>query len=373
MKFLITVHDFRSVNGYTLAPRQVALGLKAKKHQVRFLCLHKPKTFFQGELPLEFFEVKPQNFIDNKKVKGFAPDVIITNGNSIVDIMALEYATSNKKFAISFVHSRYEKIIEQRYLPWGKYWPKKFINSLASALLGQFQSADIVIALSPEMQDYLKQHFPAEKLKVVGNGINLEQFPFKERRPQIDGYINLLYVANIEKRKNQIFLIEMMRFLPKNYILHLVGNKEEFAYYYKFKEVLDSYLKTANNIIYYGKVNHNNISKIYDMAHIFVDSSLMEAQSLVLLEAIASGIPIIRINNENTLGVTVHKKTAIHVNEPVTPAEFASKTKKLAQNSQLYKAISNEQRKVRSGFSREKVTADLVKIIDKSVKKKMCK
>lgn len=373
MKFLITVHDFRYINGYTLAPRQVALGLKEKGHQVRFLCLHKPKIYYAGEVASEFYEVLPQSFLDNKRIKEFNPDVIISNGNSIVDVMALEYATKKHKFAISFVHSRYEKIIEQRYLPWGKHWPKKFIKTIAEALLGQFQAADIVIALSPEMKQYLIQYFPEEKIKIVGNGIDLAQFPYRKRCPPTEGFINLLYVANIEKRKNQLFLIEMMRYLPKNYILHLVGAKEELDYYFMFKKSLKKYQETADNIIYYGKVNHANIAKIYDMAHIFVDSSLMEAQSVVLIEAMASGIPIIRINNEDTLGVTVHKKTAIHVNEPATAEEFAIKTKKLATDKVLYQSISSEQKKIRDSFSREKVTAELVEIIENNVRAKLNK
>lgn len=369
MRLLITVHDFRSINGYTLAPRQVAFGLKSNGHQVKFLCLHKPKSYYKGESREDFIEVQPQNIIGNKKLIKYNPDAVITNGNSIVDIMALEYAKNNKKTAISFVHTRYEKVIEQRYLPLGKYWPKQFIGSIAEVLLNQFKNADVVIALSPEMKKYLTKYFPLEKIKVVGNGIDLSQFPYKERHSKQDGFINLLYVANIEKRKNQIFLIDMMKYLPKNYILHLIGAREEPDYYLKFKYELQKYLKNSENIIYYGKVDHKTISKIYDIADVFVDSSLMEAQSLVLIEAIVSGIPIIKINNEHTEGVTEHKITAYHVNEPTTAEEFATKTARLVNNHDLYQSISKQQRKIRNDFSREKVTSDLINIIEESVSK----
>lgn len=369
MKFIITVHDFRSVNGYSLAPRHVALGLKQKGHAVRFLCLHKPLDYYNGEDPSEFIEVKPQNIINNKRLLDFAPDVIITNGNSVVDVMALNYAKENGKFAISFVHSRYEKVIEQRYLPWGKYWPEPFISTIAEALLQQFKSADIIIALSPEMKQYLLHYFPVEKIRIVGNGIDLQQFPFKKRFPDEHGVINLLYVANLEKRKNQTFLLKMMQYLPDNYILHLVGgHDEELDYYVKFKAVLKKIQKIKpNNIVYYGKVSHKRINEIYDIAHVFVDSSLMEAQSVVLLEAIAGGLPIVRLNNADTCGVTVHNETAIHINEPTSPEEFAIKIQRLIANTKQYYKITRNQLKVREGFSRDVQTKKLVDLIEECV------
>ena len=91
----------------------------------------------------------------------------------------------------------------------------------------------------------------------------------------------------------------------------------------------------------------------------------MEAQSLVLIESIASGLPIVRLFNEHTAGVTEAEKTALHLKEGAEPAQFAKEILRLVNDPELYQELCRRQREVREKFGRERAVAQLLEVIKK--------
>ena len=156
--------------------------------------------------------------------------------------------------------------------------------------------------------------------------------------------------------------------MPANFTLHLAGDGEEVTYYAKFKAAFKKYEKlnpAGPKVIYHGKIGYLEVAKLYDRAHVFVDPSLMEAQSLVLIESIASGLPIVRLYNEHTAGVTEDEKTALHVKEGSEPQQFAQKILRLVNDQVLYQKICRQQQAEREKFGRERAVEQLLEVIKK--------
>mgnify|MGYP001431581273 FL=1 len=188
-------------------------------------------------------------------------------------------------------------------------------------------------------------------------------FKHHERAVDPNERVNLLYVANFEARKNQLYMIKVMENLPNNYILHLVGGPEDPKYHAKFIRALKEYKR--GNIVYHGKLGLENLLPLYDESHVFVNSSKMEAQSLVLMEAIASGLPIVRLFGRETEGVTINDLTAIHIDENADPVEFANALESLVNNPESYRKINEAQLKEREKFGRKRASEQLLQVVNK--------
>lgn len=362
MRFLISLDNLNAVNGYVIAPRQLAIALRSAGHQAKIFCRVPPKHLLKGEEKDDFLKISIDTFFNQKLISKFKPDVVIANSNYPLDILAIDYAYKNKVLSLYYVHSRIEKLLQSR-LFLGEYWPDFLMNSIVKVFKDELKNVDIIVALSEEMHKYVKTLFPNKDIEIISNGINLDQFKYKARSINPNKTINLLYVANFEPRKNQLYLIEVMRNLPNNYKLHLVGGPEDPAYFAKFNNALKKY--DRGNIISHGKLGLDSLMPLYEEADVFVNSSKMEAQSLVLMEAIASGLPIVRLHGKDTEGVTKHSITAIHVEDGAEAKKFADEIEALVNNPALYSKINSNQKMEREQFGRNQSCGQLIEVISK--------
>lgn len=125
---------------------------------------------------------------------------------------------------------------------------------------------------------------------VVNNGIDLKLFTYKKEGEKIFDRYNidrrkkiLLGVASVwDKRKGMNDFLNLARILPFDYQIVLVGvsktQKRKLPYNVTGIE------RTENT---------EELVSFYSMSHIFINPSLEESFSLVTVEAIACGTPVI--------------------------------------------------------------------------------
>lgn len=362
MKFLISLDNLNAINGYVIAPRQLAIALRESGHTAKIFCRIPPKIYMTKEAPEDFLKLTIDPINNQKIFKEFNPDVVIANSNYPTDLMLIDYAHKNNILSLYFVHSRIESLLKTR-LFLGEYWPDFVMSSIIKVFKDAIKSVDVIVALNEEMEKYVKGLFPERSIEIIGNGINLDMFKHHERAIDPNERVNLLYVANFEARKNQLYMIKVMENLPNNYILHLVGGPEDPNYHAKFMGALKKYKR--GNIVYHGKLGIENLIPLYDEADVFVNSSVMEAQSLVLMEAIASGLPIVRLFGRETEGVTINDLTAVHIDENADPVEFANALESLVNNPESYRKINEAQLKEREKFGRKRASEQLLQVVNK--------
>ena len=130
-----------------------------------------------------------------------------------------------------------------------------------------------------------------DKVEVIPNGVNLKMFTENNDRVLLEGDPSILYVGHLSRLKGVDILIRAVAKLSidmPNMKLHLVGNGNApcFAALSK-KERIEKY------VIFHNWAEPSKIPSYYKSADICVFPSRHEGFGIVILEAMASGIPVI--------------------------------------------------------------------------------
>jgi len=145
---------------------------------------------------------------------------------------------------------------------------------------------------------------------VMSNGIDEAYFklgraPLAKQPPQT---LRLLFVGRLSKQKNLPVLLEALKHTTRKVSLDIVGAGEEAA----AVQELIAQLGLAN-VTMRGRLPRHEVLRLYATHDALVLPSLYEAQPLVLLEAMATRIPII---GTSVVGVGEHVRGGGIVVEP---------------------------------------------------------
>jgi phosphatidylinositol alpha-mannosyltransferase len=132
------------------------------------------------------------------------------------------------------------------------------------------------------------------KIMVIPNGIDLKRFALTSDRIVLEGKPSVLYLGHMSKRKGVDVLIRAVSKLKAglpNIKLHLVGggNYRPFAVLAKEEGI-------EKHVIFHGWAEPSLLPAYYKSADICVFPSRHEGFGIVILEAMASGIPVIASN-----------------------------------------------------------------------------
>ena len=366
MNIIITIYNPKEVNGYTLVPRKHAIELKKLGHKVMIVSSHKPDDLLNGESFDDYFIVNWLDIAFTERAfevfDKFKPDFIHSHGISPADIIAFKYKNTRNIFIINTIHVRFEQIMYFFTGSFHEIIPDSFVKIFSSTSFKLLHDADLFLSLSDEMETYIKNFVKDKPVERVSNGVDLEQFKYIPKNTKNEK-VKLLYVGNLEKRKNQSYLLKVIEYLPDNYELHLAGGvsslDEEFG-----NKMIETF-KGEKRLIYHGRVSPNEVVNLYKNADLFVSASLFEAQSLVFLEAMAMGLPIVRLYSENTAGITKNNVTAIHLDEDTHPEVFADSIVRLMEDKKIYQDFSNNALKEKNRYSWEESVRQLLIVIKK--------
>lgn len=102
----------------------------------------------------------------------------------------------------------------------------------------------------------------------------------------------LLYIGVMEARRRPHFLIDIIKFLPKEYVLLLVGHGPLF---HDLKDRIDKE-GLQNRVFLLGKLRQEQLPSLYESSDLFLLSSEYEIYGMVLLESMYFGLPVISSN-----------------------------------------------------------------------------
>ena len=163
-----------------------------------------------------------------------------------------------------------------------------FLTPIIKAI---WHNARFVIVKCNEELDMIRELDNGVNLKIIPNGVDLENFYPGERFFDEDP-LRLVCVGRLIERKGQNHLIKAVKILTDKDIdvqLDLVGEGDARQDY----EELAERLGVADRVHFLGYVPRNKIANHYKSAHVFVLPSYNEGMSVATLEAMAAGLPLL--------------------------------------------------------------------------------
>jgi len=215
--------------------------------------------------------------------------------------------------------------------------------------------SSVVVAISKYVKEVLKERYDVDS-EVIYHGIEAERFKPKNKRrnkPKLaykEMDFIILYVGKLHPYKDPLTLIKAISMaVEKNANLHLVMIGDGELYTEVEKEI--SKLNLSNYVRLFRHVDNQMLEMLYDAADVFVLPSVNEAFGMVLLEAMASGLPLI-VSNSGACPEVVGNAGILF--NPGNYSELAEKILCLSQEKELLRKLGEAgMKRVRETFSWE--------------------
>jgi glycosyltransferase involved in cell wall biosynthesis len=233
-------------------------------------------------------------------------------------------------------HTLFEEYL-YHYIPW---LPKALLRYIARHFTrSQCKAVDAVIAPSRPMLQVLTEYGVNTAIEVIPTGMQMHQFTkadgkkFRKRYAIPENRPVLVHVGRIAYEKNIDFLMYMLQKTRQQIpeILLIIAGEGPALNNIK---LLAQKLKLDKNVLFVGYLNRDSdLLDCYQAGDAFVFASKTETQGLVLLEAMALGVPVVSIAHLGTQDILGSQRGALVAEDNID--DFSAKVIRLLSDIQL--------------------------------------
>ena len=206
------------------------------------------------------------------------------------------------------------------------------------------------IVVSQSMKREFIRHYgdAAESIIVIPNGVDLKMFNpanrplYRDRIRQKHGIFHndlvLMFAGGDWERKGLPYVIGALSLLPRPDVKLLVvgsGDEKLYSQLAELKQVRERMTFVS------GKAN---IWEYYTASDIFVFPTTYEPFGLVIIEAMASGLPVITSRSAGAADVIIDGVNGLLLREPSDVNDLAAKIELLLSNAELRKTMGERAR-----------------------------
>jgi len=167
----------------------------------------------------------------------------------------------------------------------------------------------------------------------------------------------ILYVGNIEERKNILNIIKAIHRAKINYPFVIVGRTS------RYMSIVKAYIENYNlkNIYFLQNVPSEDLPAIYQMAELFVYPSFFEGFGIPILEALVSKVPV--ITSKGGCFAEAGGKSTIYV-DPYNPHEIGEAINAVLKNPILKENMIVDGYMHAQKFRHEVIAQQLIKVYE---------
>ena len=284
------------------------------------------------------------------KIKSWNLDIIHSQTEFAIGTFARILAYQLDIPLVHTYHTMYEDYIH--YITKGYFdkSSKKIVEYLT--LFYCDKTATELIVPTKKTYDLFKEKYQVDRnIHIIPTGIELERFYTEnidkkklasiKRKEKItkDDFI-AIFIGRLAQEKNVVFLLDVMKdlvpSLPKLKLL-IVGDGPDYDLY---KEIIEKD-HLENNVIMTGKVAWEEVPYYYHLSDIFLTASHTETQGLTVIEAMASSVVPICIDDESFKNTIIDGLNGRIFNNEKECKEIITE---LYNDSELTKKLSNQAR-----------------------------
>ncbi len=213
---------------------------------------------------------------------------------------------------------------------------------------------DHIIAPSEKVKELLLRYGVKRPITVIHNGVQIERFRVSKK-----GYLRhrlglteeqriLLFVGRLGLEKNPEFIlrafVHILDLLPAVHLV-LVGD----GYARSSLERLVQELGLGRNVTFAGSIPYQDMPLVYADASLFVSASTSEVHPMAILEALASGLPIVAVWDKALDSAVVDGVNGYFVGPD--ERQFAEKVAMALQDAARWQEMSQNSLRISQRFS----------------------
>lgn len=311
-------------------------GYKDKRNKLKIFRFHSMKFAFQKEYRVAF----PFSFELAKKIPKLNLDIIHSHTPFSLGILAEFIAGVARIPLVHTYHTLFPEYVKS-YIFGGRIITPKMAERLSALYCNR---CDVIIAPSPKMDYLLRRYGIKKKIVVIPTGINIKEFR-KPSHNNIRKKYNipenskvLIFVGRAGKEKNIDFLIKAFakinKKVPQSFLLLVCEGP--------YKQNLLKLIKKLNlqdKVCITGYLKKSDVVKAYYASDIFVFASKTDTQGVVILEALACGLPVVAVSDSAFFGILKNEINGFATKSNFN--DFSQKLIDLLTDRKKYNKISN--------------------------------
>lgn len=363
MKIGMAYFEFGGKKGTARVAAELTTHMASLGHEIHFHCVNQPQDVV---LPgIHFHRTGGVNafstiglcsfaYLAGKSLHHHRYDVTHSHGNVVgSDVIT---AHSCHKAGIRVAESSFNFGLADRVRLWIEQ--KNYAE-------GRFKK---IIAVSEGVKRELVHEYdiPLSEIIVIPNGVDLQRFKPSNRaerkhvmRCQMgfsDDDFVLIFVANEFKRKGLAFAIDALSHIKENRVKLLIVGADRISEFQR-KAQRDG---VGERVLFAGGVD--NIQDYYAASDAFVFPTSYEAFSLALLEAAASGLPLLTTKVNGTEELIEHGVNGFFVEQD--GSDIAEKVEALISDAGLQKIMGVNARQSAEGYSWDTVARRTIEVYE---------
>ncbi|MBQ6375994.1 glycosyltransferase [Candidatus Saccharibacteria bacterium] len=411
MKIAIaTAVYFPMINGVAVFSHNLAVGLAQRGHEVMVLCpsqtgkahtemIDGVKTVYLRSIDAKIypdqvhdvpkkrqlfykhgFRVSPFAGGEIKRaLDEFQPDVVHVQVSDPIGLSVVSYA---RKYGIPVVtteHNQPEVLTEPLHVPGMVRRP---INKILNAYFVRRQNKSDFVTMPTKqaIMNLLDGRGFKVPVAAVSNGVDLSHFKPGKATSALyrkygvpEGAPVVLYVGRMDPEKKVGVVVEAFaKFLKDNKVdrlsktcLVVVGDGVD-------KKRLEKLCKERGldgNVKFLGRIVPPDLYEIYKMGDVFATASEIETQGIVLIEAAASGLPLIAVDAGAVGEVCINGKNGV-LCRPGDTSGIAEAMGKILLDEDLRRKFSEASVKIAHEHDFEKTLDQFINIYNKVIRDK---
>lgn len=229
-----------------------------------------------------------------------------------------------------------------------------------------YNRCEVVISPTNLIAQELKNGGVKRPLEVVSNGLDLTAFSSRVVMPPgTDGVPRYLHVGRLSFEKNvDVLLWAFLRIrqAQPQATLDIYGDGPAFT------TLQDEArrLQISDAVTFHGFVDRATLPEIYPQYHCFLTASTMETQGLVVLEALASGLPAVGVH-AYALPELIHDGENGFIANPADDEMIAAKAVQITTDTDLFTRFSQNSLAIAASHDVNRSVTRLERIYERAV------
>ena len=368
---------FPRVNGVSTSIQTFAREFVAKRHQLTLIAPDYGQTdrdpFDIIRIPARRLPLDPEDrLLHARSIRRLTPrlagagfDLIHIQTPFVAHYAGIQLARRLHLPVIESYHTFFEEYLD-KYV---SFLPSRLLRLAARRLSRrQCNSVDALIVPSRPMLDVLQSYGVSTPAAVIPTGIALDRFTrgngvrFRRRHGIPPDRPTLVHVGRLAHEKNIDFLLRVLARVKARHpsVLLVVAGEGPAR---GSLEILAHRLQLGHNILFVGYLERNGaVEDCYCAGDAFIFASRTETQGLVLLEAMALGVPVVSTAAMGTREVLREGRGCLIAGDD--ESDFADKVTRVLEDRRLRAVLSARAKRYAANWSAPLLAQDMLAFYD---------